>query len=123
MTGYLQLAERLAGSDGARYAQAWNFGPDGRNDATVTVVAHLLAGMWGPGAAVVHASSESNPHEADTLRLDSSRACRDLGWHPRWSLHEGLERTIAWYRAWDRREDMADVSARQIAEYFSAAQL
>jgi CDP-glucose 4,6-dehydratase len=123
LSGYLQLAERLAGPDGVRYGQAWNFGPDGRSDATVTQVAHLLAGMWGSGAAVLHAPSAGDPHEADALRLDSSRACRDLGWRPRWSLHEGLEHTIAWYRAWDRREDMVEVSARQIAEYVGASQI
>ena len=123
LSGYLQLAERLAGPDGARYAQAWNFGPDGRSDATVTEVAHVLAGMWGADAAVLHAPSEGNPHEANTLRLDSSRACRDLGWRPRWSLHEGLDHTITWYRAWDRRDDMAKITARQIAEYVSASQV
>ena len=121
LSGYLQLAERLAGPDGERYARAWNFGPDDRSDATVTEVAHQLARVWGGGATVLHASSDDNPHEAETLRLDSSRACRDLEWRPRWSLHDGLERTIAWYRAWDQRDDMVETSVRQIEEYVSAA--
>lgn len=121
LAGYLQLAERLVSPDGARYAQAWNFGPDGRSDATVSEVAHLAAAMWGAGAAVQHASSDANPHEAETLRLDSSRACRDLGWRPHGSLHDGLERTMAWYRAWSDGEDMGAMSARQIAEYDAPA--
>ena len=41
----------------------------------------------------------------------------------RGSLHESLERTIAWYRSWDHGEDMAEISARQIAEYVGASQV
>ena len=31
-------------------------------------------------------------------RSISSRAQRELGWHPRWRSAEAIERTAAWYR-------------------------
>ena len=120
VAGYLRLAERLAGADGARYARAWNFGPDASDSATVGEVARLIAGIWGEGAAVVDEAAGAHPHETETLRLDSSRARSDLAWQPLWSLHPAVERTVDWHRAWLRREDMAGVSLGQIAQYEAA---
>lgn len=117
LSGYLRLAERLGGPDGESYARAWNFGPDGRDDATVGEVARLTARFWGDGAEVIGAFSDANPHEDQTLRLDSSRAYHDLAWRPRWSLKDALERTVAWHRAWLRHADMTAISLDQIAEY------
>lgn len=34
-----------------------------------------------------------------TIRLDCTKAARELGWKPKTSLEEGLARTIAWWRA------------------------
>ena len=121
VSGYLLLAERLGEPDGQRYARAWNFGPDGEADATVGEVARLTARLWGNGAEVVDAASAANPHETETLRLDSSSACRELGWRPRWSLQEGVERTVAWQRAWLQHADMVAVSLNQITEYQEGA--
>ena len=41
------------------------------------------------------------PRPGDLLRsvIDPSRAGRDLGWRPRHTLHEGLQKTWAWVRA------------------------
>ena len=57
------------------------------------------------------------PHEAHTLRLDSTKARIRLGWRPRWHLRRALEATVAWHAAWKRGADMAEFSLRQIADY------
>jgi CDP-glucose 4,6-dehydratase len=121
LAGYLQLAEKLAGNEGPGYAKAWNFGPDVTDDATVGQVAELIAMLWGGGAEVVHEPSDENPHEAGLLRLDSSCARRELGWRPRWSLQQALERTVAWHRAWVKGADLHDLSLAQIREYGAGA--
>jgi len=41
--------------------------------------------------------SEAN-HEIREQFLDASKARQALGWSPRFSLDEGLRRTVAWYR-------------------------
>ena len=121
LAGYLRLAERLLGENGDQFAAAWNFGPDGRGQATVREVAELAARLWGNGACVAPAPRSDDPHEAGFLTLDTTRARTELGWRPRWSLHQALEYTVAWHRAWERREDMAAVSLAQITAYESAS--
>ena len=117
LAGYLQLAEHLVGPDGAKFAKAWNFGPDARGDATVGEVAAAMARLWGDGARVECAPATENPHEAGLLRLDSARARNALDWKPRWSLAEALEKTVAWHKAWKHGADMAAVSLDQIRAY------
>jgi CDP-glucose 4,6-dehydratase len=117
LSGYLRLAEVLAGSSGEEFATAWNFGPEESSDATVTEVAEAAARLWGKGARVEQGPAADNPHEAGLLRLDSSRARKYLGWMPRWSLEQALEKTVSWHRAWTRGDDMASVSLDQIRSY------
>lgn len=119
LSGYLALAARLLGEGGGRFAQAWNFGPDAGDDASVSEVAQRVATLWG-GAEVEHAT-DPEWHEAGLLRLDSARARSELGWAPRWSLQDALERTVAWHRAWLRDEDMQAVCREQIAAYQARA--
>ena len=122
LTGYLQLAQHLFAPDGAKFAKAWNFGPDASGDATVGEIAETTARLWGDGARVECAPSTGNTHEAGLLRLDSTLARTELGWKPRWSLEQALAQTVAWYRAWSRGADMAAISLDQIRAYEAAGQ-
>lgn len=117
LAGYIRLADGLLGSNGADYARAWNFGPDIQGDATVGEIAQAAARYWGAGARVELAQSDSNPHEAGLLRLDSSSAHAMLHWRPRWSIAQALQQTVSWHQAWLRGEDMGEVSLAQIAAY------
>ena len=117
LSGYLALAARLLGEDGERFAQAWNFGPDAGDDASVGEIAHRVATLW--GGAEVEDAPDPDWHEVGLLRLDSTLARSVLGWAPRWSLQEALDHTVAWHRAWLRGDDMQTVSRQQIAAYES----
>lgn len=117
LSGYLQLAGRLLVPESEDLARAWNFGPEAAGDATVGDVARTMALLWDHGAQVEHASSTESPHEAGQLRLDSTRARTELGWSPRWSLQEALERTVMWYRKWKQNADMRAVSVDDIHAY------
>lgn len=117
LAGYLRLAERLCDLDGDSFAKAWNFGPDVGGDVAVGEVAEAVARLWGENARVEFESSIENPHEAGLLRLDSTMAHTELGWRPRWSLQQALERTVDWHKAWERKADMAAVSFKQIYAY------
>jgi CDP-glucose 4,6-dehydratase len=121
LSGYLQLAQQLFGGDGAKFAKAWNFGPDESGDATVGEVAEMTARLWGKNARVEHAPSIEGPHEAGLLRLDSTNARTELGWEPRWSLAEALGNTVGWHQAWKRAADMATVSVEQIEAFEAKA--
>jgi len=117
LAGYLQLGEKLHSSEGAKYSQAWNFGPDASGDATVAEIAETTAQLWGNDACVKYNPSTDNPHEAGLLRLDSTLARTVLGWKPRWNLQKVLEKTVDWHQAWLNGSDMASFTLDQIREY------
>jgi CDP-glucose 4,6-dehydratase len=121
LCGYLALAERLLSEEGARYAEAWNFGPAEESAATVSVVAHAIARLWGCSAQVIEAPDIKNPPEHALLRIDSSAARAQLGWRPRWPLEVALEKTVEWHRAWTAGIDMATYCRRQISEFEATA--
>jgi CDP-glucose 4,6-dehydratase len=97
LSGYLMLAERLCGRDGAEFAGAWNFGPPADSEWTVGAIADEAAHLYGPSAAWRRDTAE-HPHEAPELRLDSSKARDRLSWQPRVSLPVALRQTITWHK-------------------------
>jgi len=114
LAGYLGLAERLAQSPG--FAEAWNFGPEGSDTVAVEELVRRVAALWGRGASWRSAAGDA-PHEAQVLRLDSSKARDRLGWRPRWDLDAALRHTVEWYQAWAAGANMRDFSLQQIAAY------
>lgn len=118
LQGYLLLGERLTGENGARFANGWNFGPDGADHLSVNEVAQRAATLWGKGAHCVHGAGNFQK-ETLALRLDASRARRELGWEPRWALDTGLRNTVAWYQAWQSGSDMRTKTLAQIDDYLA----
>lgn len=116
LSGYLMLAQRLCFHDAQDFSEAWNFGPDGGDEATVGEVAQRIGRMWG-GGSVTLLEQPNLPHEAGLLHLDSTKAMARLGWRPHWSLDRALEETVAWYRAWHSGENMRLYTLAQISAY------
>jgi len=118
LSGYLVLAERLWDEPEA-YAEAWNFGPGDSDARTVGWVLDQLVAAT-PGSDWIPDAQE-HPHEAASLRLDSSKARIRLGWGPRWPLPVAIARTLDWFRARDDGRDMRAFSLAQIGDYQAAA--
>jgi CDP-glucose 4,6-dehydratase len=114
LSGYLLLAERLAGS--AEWACAWNFGPAADDARPVRWIVERLAARWPLDVRVVDAGASV---ESPAVRLDASAARERLGWAPRWDLEAGLDATVAWYDGVRRGEDARALSLAQI-EAFTA---
>jgi len=119
LSGYLLLAERLY-TDGAQYAESWNFGPAESDARPVRYLVDRMMKLWGAGAQWVD-DSRAHVHEAHLLRLDSAKACAQLGWAPRWTLDEALANTTEWYRDFYRGEPMGERSIKQIEAYMQPA--
>ncbi|HXJ85499.1 MAG TPA: CDP-glucose 4,6-dehydratase [Candidatus Binatia bacterium] len=113
--GYLMLSERLLAAQG-HCGSAYNFGPSHEDTWPVERIADKFVAVWGAGASW---KRDPNPgaHEANYLRLDASKARFELGWQSRLNIAAALEWTIAWYSAWNRGENLAEFTAKQIAEY------
>ena len=114
--GYMMLAEKLW-SDGPRFSEGWNFGPDDESAQSVETVVTTLSELWGGESRWRNDSSGNHPHEANYLKLDCSKAKARLGWHPRWNLQTALEATAAWYQAQQTRRDMRAFTLEQIGTY------
>ena len=116
LSGYLTLAERLY-ADGQTFAEGWNFGPSDEDARPVRWIVERMAEMredvrW-------QCDETPQPHEANYLKLDSSKAHGRLGWQPRWRLKTALQKTLDWHKAWRNGEDMRQVTLAQVAGYRS----
>jgi CDP-glucose 4,6-dehydratase len=115
LRGYLTLAERLF-TDGASYAEAFNFGPREEDAQPVKWIVRQLAAKWGD-SAVWRADGADHPHEASLLRLDVSKAAHRLAWRPALNLDAGLQLTVDWARANQQGQDMHAFTSAQINDY------
>jgi len=114
LSGYLKLAEKLY-AEGRDFAEAWNFGPDQSDARPVRWIVEYLCRQVSGSAWSCEDTPQ--PHEAQYLKLDNSKAKKKLGWYPRWDLQTALDHTLAWHTAWKNKKDMLTVSVGQIREY------
>jgi CDP-glucose 4,6-dehydratase len=96
LLGYLMLAEALVRAP-ARFAGAWNFGPDAAQRVEVIDVVKRFAVAFDRGVAW-QLADDAPLHEAQALTLDSTKARTDLGWRPRWTIDEAIAATADGYR-------------------------
>jgi CDP-glucose 4,6-dehydratase len=115
LSGYLVLAQALY-QDGPKFDGAWNFGPRNKDARSVQEVINLLIKNWGSSAGWVQDVNEQ-PHEANSLKLDCSKAHESLKWFPRWTLEHAIENISQWHTSYQNERDMNEVSLRQITAY------
>lgn len=117
LAGYLILGARLLSGE-RHLAAAWNFGPAFEDMQPVSALCDAfcpaIGGRW-------QADSGEHPSEAAILRLDSSRARLELGWHPRWDLARALHATGQWYARHDAGDDARELMLEQIDAYVASA--
>lgn len=116
LSGYLVLAQSLYGLNGRDFAGGWNFGPQDKDVQPVDWILENMVALWGENASWELDSSEQ-PHEAQLLKLDISKADAQLDWQPRWSLSQTLEKIIVWQKNWMSGDDVREVSLSQIKDY------
>ena len=120
LSGYLVLCQALWESPQAA-GDAWNFGPRDEDARPVQWIVERLCELWGDGARWTH-DQGVQPHEAQYLKLDISKARAQLGWQPRWTLGEALDEIIAWHRAWRSGADMRQYCFDELERFKGARQ-
>lgn len=116
LNGYLTLAAKLL-TEGAEYAQAWNFGPDDKDAQNVAWITHQICELWGEGANY-EIDTNPQPHEANYLKLDCSKSKAELDWHANWNIEQALTSIVEWNKSFLNGENMREVSYKQINEFF-----
>jgi len=117
LAGYLILAGRLYSGDES-FANGWNFGPDDSDAKNVEWITRNLCELWGEGANY-EIDKNPQPHEANYLKLDCSKAKAELGWFPNWNILKALEAVVEWNKSWQYGANMLQVTIKQIEKYFN----
>ena len=116
LSGYLMLAQALY-EQPEQYAQGWNFGSIDEDAKPVSWILDQMVKHWQGASWQLQDESEKQPHEANYLKLDSSKALSQLGWKPTWRLIESLEKIVLWHQAWLQGANMIAVCLNEIALY------
>lgn len=98
LAGYLLVGEKLLNGE-KQFAEAWNFGPEENDNREVGDIVSLMHNNWNKVNFNICGSIEKL-HEANLLRLDSSKAKILLGWKPVWDFHKTVDNTLEWYKAY-----------------------
>lgn len=118
LSGYLILVKALY-EQGSTFASAWNFGPSDEDNCSVQEVVDLLISGWGDAARWEREASDQ-PHEANLLKLDCSKAHTQLGWRPGWSLDVAIQKIVEWQKAYQANQNMQELSLAQINDYMNS---
>lgn len=98
LSGYLQIGQKLIQRD-VNFADAYNFGPSVFEDISVEEVVKIMKSSW-DGLEYKIERPKEILHEAGLLKLDCTKAYRNLSWQPVWDAHEGIRKTALWYRSY-----------------------
>lgn len=115
LSGYLMLAEKLY-SDGEKFAEGWNFGPRDEDVQSVGWILDHMVKHWEKGASW-QLDNNPQPHEAQLLKLDISKANALLRWQPRCPLAKALDSIVEWHQCWLGQGDVRQKTLNQIAQY------
>jgi len=94
LNGYLLVIDSLLVGQGQG---AWNFGPLSKDIRTVADVAEGVGELWGVNDKW-KSDSKVNPHEAELLLLDTSKARVELCWNDKLNFEQSISWTTNWYK-------------------------
>ena len=120
LSGYLLLAEKLYSGE-KRFSDAFNFGPSDTDCKTVKWIVKEFSNQWCTELKS-NIDSTNHPHEANILKLDSTKANSLLGWKPAWNIEESINSIVNWHKAYLNNENKTNMklqSINQIKNYSS----
>ena len=115
--GYLELGIKL-NSDPIKYAHAYNFGPNTNDALSVEEMVVKSIKCWETGTYNVEVNN-NDPHEAGLLKLDISKATKDLNWKPVLNAQSAIELTINWYKNYYKNISAYELMESDIKYYQS----
>lgn len=115
LNGYLCIARKLYES-GAKYGEGWNLGPEESDAKSVEWIVQRMCEKW-IGSRGYMIEEGNHPYEASYLKLDCSKAKKQLNWSPRWNLDQALDQIIEWTAAYKNGSDLRSESFSQIEKY------
>lgn len=112
---YIMVAERQ--TEDKSLAGSYNVGPEYSDCLKTRDVCNLFCQVWGDHALWEETKVKGQAHEANLLRLDTSKAKSRLGWKPAWNAKRAVEETVQWYKAFAAGGNMKEFTEFQIKHY------
>lgn len=117
--GYLMVSRKQA--ENPKLASSYNIGPDDCDCVTTGQLVDIFAKHWGSEFKWEDATPNANaPHEANFLKLDSTKLKGAFNWQPKWHIDDAVEATVDWTRAYINGEDVTQIMNAQIDSYVNA---
>lgn len=98
LSGYLHIGQKLL-EEKKEFAEAWNFGPSDEGSITVEEVVKNVKKHWDKIEYEIN-RDVNQPHEANLLKLDCSKAHIVLKWKDVWDSDTTFEKTVKWYKSY-----------------------
>lgn len=112
---YLMIAQRQY--EDRKLADWYNVGPDDCDCVTTGQLVDLFCATWGEGMTWENRAEANAPHEANFLKLDSTKLKNTFRWQPRWHIQDAIAKTAQWSKVWIAGGNIPEIMDLQIAEY------
>lgn len=112
---YLMIAARQY--EDHELAGWYNVGPDELDCVSTGELVGMFCDVWGDGLTWEDRSEPDAPHEANFLKLDSTKIKMVYGWKPRWHMDEAVRKAVEWTRVWSGGGNVPAEMDREIEEY------
>lgn len=116
LAAYLMIAQKQV--EDPAYAGFYNVGPDDCDCVTTGELADLFCKHWGPEARWESRAERNAPHEANFLKLDTSKLKQTFGWRPRWHMEECMQMTCRFAKVWLEGGKVEDEIDTEIKAFF-----
>lgn len=110
---YLMLAMKQYNN--RSLAGHYNIGPNEEDCVSTLELVKLFVSNW-KGIKYIELN-KNGKHEANFLKLDSSKAKQLLGWNPKYNANKAVSITVDWYKAYNNKGSIVDVINQQINDY------
>ena len=112
---YLTVAMRQYGRP--EKSGCYNAGPGADGCVSNRELADIFCKCWGEGARWLASGSKGGFHEAEVLRLDSSKILKEHGWKPNLSVKDAVKMTVSFAKAHCGGKNARAVMTGQIRRY------
>lgn len=113
---YLDILKRQY-ENKSKYEGSFNVGPDIEDSIEALSLIKLFSKYWG-SEFKYEIKEENSFHEAGFLKLSTEKLKNIYLWKARYNVDKAVEKTVAWYKAYQKKEDMAEFTSKQIKEFF-----
>lgn len=112
---YLWIGKKLS-EDPSGISHSYNIGPNPEDISTVKELIDEAIKILGKGKYELKPDPHAL-HEAGILKLDISKAIKELEWKPVYNSRKAIELTLDWYKNY--RKDPLMITRNQIKNFFS----